>query len=502
MKCFDAADDVVNGDDDLLDMAPMRTKPWEKVPADATATLAISEAAAANVRLFKRGEDGSYVVFDPASATLSAAELKAGVDMYLEGKDIIRDSSAWDGFVDVHIVATVGDRIVDEDKVRLKVAPVISPNHLDAPEQVYTTAGDPNFNADVAASSTAAKLPKPIQFKSQDVWAQDFFDPAYMVMPGEGGKQHVMHANFRSANFTQNTFRAAGKVVFDLRGKDVAAIVAYDPRHNDNMDSLNSFGNMETIPPYTLAGKSFPYGRILRGHIPTWYADPTFTKMIESQGVQDPIYVDTEWLIVGHVDEFLTYIPVSSPRGWALVVADATMARKMLQDLSARGLGATKLHEGLSVWNSSGSGRVSAMKTVAQVLADQDVMSASQLAQGKIDKALTIIRDAVGLTDAEIIRVPTLFESEMGAAVAWDPGTVNGIVLGNRFAAPKAHSAIVEGKDIVQKAFEDALVPRGMVVDWVEDWDTYHINLGEVHCGSNVRRTPPAKPFWMQGVKR
>src|SRR6185436_7512305 len=26
-KCFDAADDIVNGDDDLLDMAPIKTKP-------------------------------------------------------------------------------------------------------------------------------------------------------------------------------------------------------------------------------------------------------------------------------------------------------------------------------------------------------------------------------------------------------------------------------------------------------------------------------------------
>jgi protein-arginine deiminase len=295
--------------------------------------------------------------------------------------------------------------------------------------------------------------------------------------------------------------RAAGRVVFQLRGKDVGAIVSYDPRHDDDMDSLNSFGNMETIPPYTLAGKSFPYGRILRGKTPTWYPDPAFIKMVESQGVQDPVYVDTEWLIVGHVDEFLSYIPVSSPRGWALLVADPTMGKKMLTDLSAKGLGSTRLHEGKFVFTSTGV-RVSATKTVAQVLADQDVMSSSQLAQGKIDKALAIIRDATGLTDDEIIHVPTLFESEFGATIAWDPGTVNGIVLGNRFAAPKAHSALVEGRDSVQKAFEDALVPRGMVVDWVEDWDTYHINMGEVHCGSNVRRTPPAKPFWMQGVKR
>ena len=34
------------------------------------------------------------------------------------------------------------------------------------------------------------------------------------------------------------------------------------------------------------------------------------------------------------------------------------------------------------------------------------------------------------------------------------------------------------------------VMPAGMELYFVDDWDVYHLGLGEVHCGSNVRRTP------------
>ena len=40
------------------------------------------------------------------------AELRAGVELALEATDVVRDASAWDGFVDVTITAKDGDRVV------------------------------------------------------------------------------------------------------------------------------------------------------------------------------------------------------------------------------------------------------------------------------------------------------------------------------------------------------------------------------------------------------
>jgi len=55
-----------------------------------------------------------------------------------------------------------------------------------------------------------------------------------------------------------------------FRGKDVAGIQQFNPTHNLDMDSLNSNGNLETIPPYSNGGIDYPLGRLFRGSIPTF----------------------------------------------------------------------------------------------------------------------------------------------------------------------------------------------------------------------------------------
>src|SRR5512137_608250 len=52
--CNDAADEVTNGPDDELDLAPLRTVPWPGAPADAVGSIAVSEKAKPHVRLFKK----------------------------------------------------------------------------------------------------------------------------------------------------------------------------------------------------------------------------------------------------------------------------------------------------------------------------------------------------------------------------------------------------------------------------------------------------------------
>jgi len=85
--CNDAADDVVNGPDDLLDMARLQTVPWPGAPEDATGTVQVSTPDF--VRLFIRRND-EFTVLEPG-ATLTAEELRAGVELALEGKDVVRD---------------------------------------------------------------------------------------------------------------------------------------------------------------------------------------------------------------------------------------------------------------------------------------------------------------------------------------------------------------------------------------------------------------------------
>ena len=503
--CNDAADGVINGPDDLLDLARLRTVPWPDAPADASATIALGSPGASHVRLFKQS-GAAFEVFDPAVDVLSAAELQAGVELAIEGKDIVRDANAWDGYVDVTLDVAGGTGPDAQpvaggaDTVRMRVAPVIFRHHLDPAQRIYVTNINSQsslaFRTDLAAAVQAAGVPNPVQdLFVGDQWTQDFFETAYTAMPGPNGTKRVIHVNFRSANYTNNGLRTAGRVVFTvLRGKDVAGAVQYDPSHPNSMDTLNSFGNLETIPPHTHAGQSYPLGRVLRGSTASYYPDPSFDLMVQSQGVQPSVYIDTEWLTVSHVDETTSFVKAPTPRGWALVLADATLGVDELEAAVAAGYGSAAMFVG-KFW----SNNVSAQVSINQVLADPDVMNTTSWAAAEIDGQLQVIQAETGLGDPEVIRIGSLFHPAYGYAVAYEPGMVNGVILADgHYGSPNPWGPTVDGSDLFKKNLVDAFAPLGITVHWIENWNLYHRLLGEVHCGTNTTRAIPANVSWWE----
>lgn len=497
-KCNDAADEVVNGAADALDLAPLATKPWPQAPADASGTISFTSPE--KVRLFKV-VGGRYTAI-PSGATLSAAELAKGVQLAVEGKDIVRDPAVWNGAVDLTLSVKAGGSVAT-DRVRMRVSPVMTFHHGLPAENTWVSklnaAGNTALRKDLALAASAAGVKAPLEITTDDPWAQDYFEPAYMSMPAAGGKQHVIRVNYRSANEQyedrKNPLRDAGRVVFALRGKDVAAIQEYDRNRKGADDTLNSFGNFETIPPYTFNGQSYPLGRVIRGSIPKYAPDRAFTAMIEAQRVQPPVYVDTSWLLVSHIDETVSFVKANTKRGWVLLVNDATLARNMLVEQSNAGRGNVPLHVG-KYWSDGAS----ATATIDQVLADQDVMAASAEAVAEVNAQLAVIKAATGITDAEIVRIPFLHMKIDGYSIAYQPGMVNGLYMANgHFVAPDPHGPVIGGKDIFAASMTDALRPLGIAVHFAEDWDTYHRNMGEVHCGTNSTRAIPAAKWWESG---
>lgn len=498
-KCNDAADEVVNGEDDALDLARLKTKPWPEAPKDARAT--ISFTAEERVRLFKVS-GSTFSVFESGSK-LSHDEIRDGVELAIEGKDIVRDASEWDGFVDITLeVSAEGER--KTDKVRMRVAPLLTYHHLLPTEETWVSSfkdtGNQALRADLAKAAKAAGVPPPREIGVGDQWTQDFFETGYMSMPAPGGKQHVIRVNIRSANIfdpwdKKYPLREAGRVVWYLRGKDTAGLQEYDPSQRGRFDTLNSFGNLETVPPYTHGGVSYPMGRILRGRTASYYPDPFFDRMMESQKVQPPIYVDTSWLVVAHVDETISFVKANTPRGWALVVNDPRLAQQLLKTQYDAGRGSTPMFVG-KYWDHW----TSAQTTIQQVLSDTDVMSSSAEAAAEVDAQIDVLKKETGITDAEIIRVPFLHMSMDGALTAFQPGMVNGLYLNDKhFVAPDPHGPVINGKDIFKEAMTSAFAPFGITVHFAENWDTYHRLLGQVHCGTNATRAIPETKWWESG---
>jgi protein-arginine deiminase len=572
-QCFDAADDVVNGAEDLLDMAPLKIAAWADAGDDVQATLSVSpDAGASRVRLFI-GNDGTYSNFDWTQQSLNADQIRAGVDFMLEGKDIVRNTATWDGYIDITLTVTDGAGEVGTDTVRMRVSPLMLFHHAEDTVTAYISPGNGSNagaftqdmnNAFTAAGGDAELINLPVS----DQWTQDYFETGYMTMPGVSGGKHVIHVSIRSANVFSpndhsNPLRPAGKVIYSMmRKKDMGIVQQFDINHDGNMDSLNSFGNTETIPPHSFNGADYPLGRILRGSIPSYHPDPTFSLMLESQAVQPPVYIDTSFLLVSHVDEIFSFLPVDidfiNERGWIMLVNDAVMAKEMLEDLQAQGHGDVPMFEnmwwddhvevdtGQSCQSDSqcdpsetcltkayqGQGTKchalcetnadcapgqgckaaymnqnvkvchaeSAQITISQVLNDTDVMAESLASAQEVEANLDIIKAETGITEAEIVRIPYLHHSIYGYSVAYQPGTVNGMHLKKgHFLPPDPHGPVIGGVDVMKQQMEDALAPYNYTMHWVEDWNLYHRMLGEVHCGSNARRTIPTSNWWESG---
>lgn len=510
-QCNDAMDEIINGDDDAQDIARLKTRPWPKTPADAQGTFTIDTVGAVpHVRLFWRSGEGATDFLPVADDTIfTAGEIRAGIELGIEAKDIVRDSASWDGFVDVRFNIVSPSRGNATDVVRMRVAPVLTYHHLLPTEAVWVSNTKSRGNAlmrkDLEDACSAAEVGAPLAINVADPWTEDYFETGFMSMPGLAGMQHVIRINYRSANIYEpeeekRPLRPAGQVVFAMRGPDVAGIQQFDLAHDRRMDTLDSFGNLETIPPYEKDGESFPFGRVLRGSTGSYFPDRSFTRMLDAQRQQPVIDVDTSWLFVAHVDETLSFVRANTPRGWVLLANDARLAKTMLEDQVAAGRGDFTMFADKSWADLSTNEKRPAEIAIKDVLADTEVMRSSAEAAAEVDAQVAILKDTIGLSDDEIIHVPFLHTSYLGRSIAYQPGTVNGIYLSpTHFAAPDPHGPVVEGKDIFKTALSEPLARLGVTVHFLEDWDDYHVRLGEVHCGTNTTRKVPVAKWWESG---
>ncbi|MET8981909.1 protein-arginine deiminase domain-containing protein [Streptomyces sp. NPDC004539] len=537
--CNDASDTQVNGDADAADLARVRTVPIPDAKPNTRGRLAVTTGAEHTHLFLKRA--GKWALVTPRTR-LTAAELRTGVELGVEATDVIRDKAKWDGRAVIRLTVTTSAGSTT-DSVTLRVAPLLTQNHLQNAQQVMVTriTGDDDdlygqeqakFVKNLAGEVKKAGITAPlITFdKYNDPWAQDFVEPAYVSMTGPGGKRQAMRVMLRSAQ----PDREAGRELFEkLRGRDIGVVQIANPDSVPDW-SLNSMGNLETIPPYTHDGRSYPAGRIIMGERKDSGARPSqkMRTLLASQGLQDPLLLDTSWLGVGHVDEFVQFLPADTPRGWRIGLADPDAGLNLLRDAQRAGHGKTKM---FSVPVKSGA--QAPKETIDQALASPHLVADNKLASQRIAANLAILKRETGVTDAEIVRVPALYLREyqptgdlrlprlsrVGAALTEDlrkhgqqkfltadaaptvttsayvPGAVNGVVLSRtRYLAPQQWGPVVGGKDIFTEAVTAAYRGAGMTVSYIDDYYTYHLGMGEVHCGTNTLRDVSAA-WWGRG---
>ena len=264
------------------------------------------------------------------------------------------------------------------------------------------------------------------------------------------------------------------------------------------------FGNLEISPPVTVDGVLYPFGRIYYGSTTAQYKpNKVIEDFLDEQRVQAPFKVDTSWLIVGHVDEYTSTVPdPGSAKGFKFLMADTRIAWELLEEADPD----TALTRFALPPPYNGHG----IATIGDFLADTSLRAINEDVQDILDAELEKFRTNLGLEDEDIILVPTLFHEEYpgyDAVVAVTPGMVNLIVAEDTHGVPtlflpdpmmRTDVESTAGDPFV--AYMEEVLPEGVNVIWMDDWFVYHMGLGEVHCGTNVVRTPAEPEWWVDAT--
>jgi protein-arginine deiminase len=488
------------------------------VTDDAVAQIYVTPRAAYDhVRLFvldepnDRNATASWRLVDQ-EFTFNATQLNHGITLGIDGRALVTDASVWDGSVIVRFDVSDGQDH-GTDAVALKMAPVLTHHHLQIVETLISTQAnisDPvqqNFIRQLDESRHAAGVESPLLLlnQSSDVWAQDFIEPAYASMPGPDGPISI-RIILRSAQST----RTAGRQVFEqLRGPGIGG---FQPASGTGSGfghrEINSFGNLETIPPYTSkSGVDYKAGRIIMGkHYETLPAKAVLD-FLHGQQLQSPLLLETGWLLIGHVDEFVQFLPYNNSLGFTISVADTRSGLRMLENLQAGRHGGVPTISFQS--NSTDVEEPGLGDTIDEILTNTTFIGANTYAQRHIDANLETLLSEIPLTREDVIYVPTLFrDSSYGNWVSDDglpphtdsimenerqlmafyPASINGIVIGRHYLSPKPFGPILNGTDVLAQAVETAYARAGMTVGYVDDYLSHHVGAGEIHCGSNTFR--------------
>lgn len=73
---------------------------------------------------------------------------------------------------------------------------------------------------------------------------------------------------------------------------------------------------------------------------------------------------------------------------------------------------------------------------------------------------------------------------------------VNMIVLGKNLGIPKPFGPQVDGRCVLEAKMLSLMEGLGLSCTFIDNFSSYHKLLGEVHCGSNVRRKPFDFKWW------
>uniref|UniRef100_A0A8C5HHZ0 protein-arginine deiminase n=1 Tax=Gouania willdenowi TaxID=441366 RepID=A0A8C5HHZ0_GOUWI len=502
----DLQQNYISNESDLKDMTKMvlRTNGPTELPEGYRLIMYISQGDSERIRVYRstyRGEGKGK--WEKYPLLLSARALsqevlylgkEAETNFYVEGLQFA--DKGFDGLITINlslfepIGPGIPERPIFTDTVVLRVSPwIMTPNTLN-PIEVYVCSTDDNnqflrgMRSLVARSGYRLKICHEYMNRG-DRWMQDEMEFGFVDSP---------HKQFPVVLDSPRDGCLVDFPYYELLGPDFGYVTR--EAHKREVNTLDSFGNLEVSPPVTVRGKSYPLGRIIIGvAFPIATQGRNMTQVVQdflwAQKVQDPIALFSDWLCVGHVDEFLSFVPARDRKGFRLLLASPDAGYKLFRRLQKEGYGQSELFDGL---------KDEKPIPVDEILEDEVLRDQNNYVQSCIDWNRDVLKRELGLDEGDIIDLPILFKlveiDQAMRAVAYYPDMVNMIVLGKNLGIPKPFGPIVKRRCALETEMCNLLEPLGLNCTFIDDFTSYHQLQGEVHCGSNVRREPFDFKWW------
>lgn len=522
-KC-DNEDAKINNAPDPDDIAPLvirRVAGKPVAPATWRGFLEVSAADAQHIRIFESRAAGAPEILGPtkglqyALPDLNFSEKEFGMEA------VNYPNRTFSGEITITFRIDKAGTGTQTETAVVRAAPWVVFNHFDQTKKVYVVdAGDnATFRGKLNTEVSAAGVPAPEVATSGDRWMQDALEVGFSTLPKTKPKPDWnLPVVLRTAN--DRGVMWGGDIDKYPKDKLLSPGYGFTQALPPTIgSSLDSFGNLECSPPFTHkgTGKEYKFGRIVYGMDgldPLRDMRVEVREFLHAQLVQEPFSIDTGWLIVGHVDEVISFCPMkNAPKKFKVLLASPARAVKILTDLKSSGRGSARLFQGIDFGPSFGGTFNAAslaadfpLRTVNAILGNAAFMAVQTTVQGHIDGIQATLKTEMGLEDSDFISLPVLFKEDSGRHVAYTPGVVNMLVLTKadktiRACIPKPFGPIVGGVCKFEEDVRNKLGPAattGVDLKFIDDFRTYHVGSGEIHCGTNSKREPPTDRWWWE----
>lgn len=488
----DWADTVVNGDQDLKDLALIKVRKIQKLPPDSQVSISVDEASRQRVMLFLKDSDGNLECIDfKEKGNIDAAQLRnSGLELWIEANSFA--DAKWNGETQVKITLELPGGVINANAVSLKVAPFLLLSNLQPGNTLYVRAF-PGRN-DVflqqlrrivpQAGVELFIVPEGDPYRPHDVWLQDALEIGYTEKPGQR-MNVVLQAN-RDRSLDHFPLKK-------LLGPDYGwiRVGSYRKSYAQGRGGngwLDWYGNLEVTPPLP----EFPFGRICYGFNPEGPPDaslnPEIVAMLQAQKLQTPpIRLDTGWLLIKHVNEMISFLPSKNPeRPFSVMVVCPEAMIALLKRWKAEGYGETPILK-----------RFRPDTTVASLLSDEKLLQHNiHLQQDRIEPNIACLKSELNLLEEDFIRIPALF-FEYGSSLF--PNMVNSAVLNDYLLIADPDGPQINGTDLLQEEVKRLLSGVPVHPVFVDDTQ-YHKWSGNVHCATNIRREGLPEPWFRNGT--